>query len=180
MSVPAEQFLLEVDATPATLPLSPLSTKLYPPRLRANLVNDRTWFRRLNDDPDRRLTLICAPAGYGKSTLVAQWLTRSGVAVGLGDIGGERQRSADPSSASSSPRCTPWTGISRSPPHALLAESRSLHADEIDRATDSGSLARRRVRSSWCSMSTMPSRNRRSTWPWSGCRSSCRRRCISS
>jgi LuxR family maltose regulon positive regulatory protein len=30
----------------------------------------------LDSNPDRRLTIVCAPAGYGKSTLVAQWLTQ--------------------------------------------------------------------------------------------------------
>jgi LuxR family maltose regulon positive regulatory protein len=30
----------------------------------------------LSGDPDRRLTIVCAPAGCGKSTLVAQWLAQ--------------------------------------------------------------------------------------------------------
>ena len=31
----------------------------------------------LNSSESRRLTVVCAPAGYGKSTLVAQWLAQS-------------------------------------------------------------------------------------------------------
>ena len=54
----------------ATLP----STRLFPPRLRANLVKRASLLDRLGDDPERRLTLICAPAGYGKSTLAGQWV----------------------------------------------------------------------------------------------------------
>ncbi len=55
---------------PRTLP----STRLYPPRLRANLVERSGLISRLGGDPDRRVTLICAPAGYGKSTLAVQWM----------------------------------------------------------------------------------------------------------
>jgi LuxR family maltose regulon positive regulatory protein len=33
----------------------------------------------LDNDPEHRLTLICAPAGYGKSTLTAQWLAKAAV-----------------------------------------------------------------------------------------------------
>ncbi len=57
-----------------TTPL--LSTKLSPPQLRAGLV-PRPRLTRLLDDgvqPGHKLTLVCAPAGYGKTTLVADWL----------------------------------------------------------------------------------------------------------
>ena len=74
MTATAGQIDHEVDATPATLPRSPASTRLYPPRLRSNLVERSTLLARLSDDADRRLTVICAPAGYGKSTLAVQWV----------------------------------------------------------------------------------------------------------
>ena len=63
------------DASAASL----VSTKLYPPRLRTDLVVRSQLLDRLNSDFDRRLTVVCAPAGYGKSTVTAQWLSRSGI-----------------------------------------------------------------------------------------------------
>jgi LuxR family maltose regulon positive regulatory protein len=51
-------------------------TKLYPPELRANYVARPHLISLLNSDPGRKLTLISAPAGYGKSTLAAQWLAQ--------------------------------------------------------------------------------------------------------
>src|SRR6266498_499252 len=64
-------------ADTASIPLvqrSLLLTKLYPPRLRACLLPRPNLISLLDNDPDHRLTIICAPAGYGKSTLAAQWL----------------------------------------------------------------------------------------------------------
>jgi LuxR family maltose regulon positive regulatory protein len=74
MSAPASALHSLDDFTIPTPPRTLVSTRLYPPRLRANLVTRPHLVSALNDNPDRRLTLICAPAGYGKSTLVAQWL----------------------------------------------------------------------------------------------------------
>lgn len=58
-----------------------VQTKLYPPKARSNLVPRQHLIARLNagliDQTGRflrKLTLISAPAGYGKTTLVAQWL----------------------------------------------------------------------------------------------------------
>jgi len=59
-----------------------LSTKLAPPRLRAPLVTRRGLTERLDAGLDRRLTLVCAPAGSGKTTLVAGWLAERGAAGG--------------------------------------------------------------------------------------------------
>ena len=51
-----------------------LATKLYIPRLRPNVVSRPRLNERLNEGLHRKLTLISAPAGFGKTTLVSQWL----------------------------------------------------------------------------------------------------------
>ncbi len=50
-----------------------LRTKLAPPRLPAALVSRPSLLARLDQGLAARLTLLSAPAGYGKTTLVAQW-----------------------------------------------------------------------------------------------------------
>ena len=50
-----------------------LSLKITPPRVRAASL-PRAWLARLFDRiRDRRVVVVCAPAGYGKTTLLAQW-----------------------------------------------------------------------------------------------------------
>lgn len=51
-----------------------LSTKLASPRLRTALVPRAALLDRLDEGLEHRLTLISAPAGFGKTTLVSQWL----------------------------------------------------------------------------------------------------------
>ena len=51
-----------------------LATKLYIPRLRSNVVSRLRLIERLNEGLHRKLTLISAPAGFGKTTLVSQWV----------------------------------------------------------------------------------------------------------
>lgn len=51
-----------------------LRTKLTPPRLRGPLVARKELYARLNCGLERRVTLISAPAGFGKTTLVRAWL----------------------------------------------------------------------------------------------------------
>ncbi|MHC1739781.1 MAG: LuxR C-terminal-related transcriptional regulator [Anaerolineaceae bacterium] len=53
-----------------------LLTKLYVPPLRHNLVFRPRLVERLNEGVTlgRRLTLISAPAGFGKTTLVSEWV----------------------------------------------------------------------------------------------------------
>src|SRR5229473_2754461 len=51
-----------------------LATKLYLPRLRPNVVSRPRLLERLNEGLHRKLTLIAAPAGFGKTTLVSEWL----------------------------------------------------------------------------------------------------------
>ncbi len=62
------------------MPTELLQTKLSLPLLRRDLVPRAHLFERLNaglyqgDSFERRLTLVAAPAGYGKTTLVVNWL----------------------------------------------------------------------------------------------------------
>lgn len=61
-----------------------LKTKLAPPIIRDSLVTRTRLYQRLDDGlqtPNgfqRKLTLVAAPAGSGKTTLVAGWLAASG------------------------------------------------------------------------------------------------------
>jgi len=52
-----------------------LPTKLYIPATRSDLVMRPRLFQRLDEGlkPGFRLTLVSAPAGFGKSTLVSEW-----------------------------------------------------------------------------------------------------------
>ncbi len=56
------------------MPTPILATKLYLPRLRPNVVSRLHLLERLNEGLHGNLTLIAAPAGFGKTTLVSQWL----------------------------------------------------------------------------------------------------------
>jgi LuxR family maltose regulon positive regulatory protein len=51
-----------------------LATKLYIPSARTNVVLRPRLIARLNEGLHRKLTLIAAPAGFGKTTLVTAWL----------------------------------------------------------------------------------------------------------
>src|SRR5580765_8369000 len=63
------------DRPPArSVPAELLRTKLTPPRLPAGLVPRAALLARLEAGLARKLTLVVAPAGFGKSTLVAGWL----------------------------------------------------------------------------------------------------------
>src|SRR5213078_1311145 len=56
------------------MPTSILATKLYIPPLRPNVVSRPRLLERLNEGLHRKLTLIAAPAGFGKTTLVSEWV----------------------------------------------------------------------------------------------------------
>jgi LuxR family maltose regulon positive regulatory protein len=51
-----------------------LTTKLFIPPTRPELVHRPRLIEKLNDGLHRKLTLISAPAGFGKTTLVTDWL----------------------------------------------------------------------------------------------------------
>src|SRR6266568_1135877 len=78
----------EVETAPPPLlaqqptPLHPfLLTKLHVPRPRTHLVPRSHLVGRLQQGAERALTLVSAPAGFGKTTLLAQWLAESGTPV---------------------------------------------------------------------------------------------------
>lgn len=50
-----------------------LTTKLNTPPLRPNLVLRPRLTEKLNQGLSSKLTLISAPAGFGKTTLIADW-----------------------------------------------------------------------------------------------------------
>ncbi|MEO8393683.1 MAG: LuxR C-terminal-related transcriptional regulator [Chloroflexota bacterium] len=56
------------------MPLPILATKLYVPTPRTRGVPRPRLIVRLNEGQHRKLTLISAPAGFGKTTLVSEWL----------------------------------------------------------------------------------------------------------
>jgi LuxR family maltose regulon positive regulatory protein len=49
-------------------------TKLYMPPVRPSLVPRPRLIERLNEGLYRKLTLVSAPAGFGKTTLISEWL----------------------------------------------------------------------------------------------------------
>lgn len=54
---------------------SPLiATKLYRPQCQSGIVERTRLIERLNSGLDRRMTLVSAPAGFGKTTLLCDWL----------------------------------------------------------------------------------------------------------
>lgn len=54
-----------------------LQTKLHPVRPQPGLVDRERIMTQLDDIPNRRLTLISASAGFGKTTAISAWLERS-------------------------------------------------------------------------------------------------------
>ncbi len=69
-------------ALPSTsIPDDLLRTKLTPPRLHSALLARPALLARLDEGLSRRLTVISAPAGSGKTTLAAGWLAERGVAT---------------------------------------------------------------------------------------------------
>ena len=63
------------DSPGQTVAASPLlETKLYVPRWRTGLVPRGRLIERLDQGSERKLTLVSAPAGSGKTTVLAEWV----------------------------------------------------------------------------------------------------------
>jgi LuxR family maltose regulon positive regulatory protein len=73
------------------LPTNLLATKLFIPPARANLVVRPRLFERLQAGLQNKLTLIAAPAGFGKTTLFSAWrATAAGSALRFGWVSLDR------------------------------------------------------------------------------------------
>jgi LuxR family maltose regulon positive regulatory protein len=59
-----------------------LTTKLNVPAFRTNLVARPRLIRQLDEGIRGKLTLVCAQAGFGKSTLLGTWVLGAGLPVG--------------------------------------------------------------------------------------------------
>ena len=66
-----------------TMPTQLLTSKLYIPPLRPSLVPRPRLIQVLNEglQMKKRLTLVSAPAGFGKTTLMVDWLKQIDVPV---------------------------------------------------------------------------------------------------
>ena len=59
-----------------------LKTKIYIPQTRPDLVSRPRLIERLNVGMDSKLILISAPAGFGKTTLLCEWVKETGLPTG--------------------------------------------------------------------------------------------------
>ena len=73
----ADRTLARAFYHPVMVSTPVLATKLFPPAPRRQLVARPRVAGRLDTtlDPGHRLTLVSAPAGFGKTTLLSDWLT---------------------------------------------------------------------------------------------------------
>src|SRR5207248_10630091 len=55
-------------------PMASIQTKLYRPRNRSDLISRTRLLDRLSAGLSGRITLVSAPAGFGKTTLLAEWV----------------------------------------------------------------------------------------------------------
>ncbi len=82
-----ERAAMEAGAPPVPVARSPLPrdpllmTKLHPPHSRSRFIARPRLIERLQQGMESALTLLSAPAGFGKTTLLAQWLAESGPPV---------------------------------------------------------------------------------------------------
>ena len=77
----------DADTTPPFV----LGTKVAPPPARPEHIDRERLFERLDQATTRPLTLVAAPTGFGKTTLLSAWARRGTRAHGVGRHHGRRQ-----------------------------------------------------------------------------------------
>ncbi|OAJ55072.1 helix-turn-helix transcriptional regulator [Paraburkholderia ginsengiterrae] len=68
--------MLMTEVTPAKHPPLVLATKVLPPRLPSGLIDRPRLIRLAEQAESKRLTVIKAPAGFGKTSLALMWVNR--------------------------------------------------------------------------------------------------------
>ena len=136
---------------------SPLvRTKLYVPPVRRGLVPRPRLADRLGGDAQPRLTLISAPAGFGKTTLLAalgRTPRRRRSPGRLGVAGGERAAARRRSGPTSSPPCDRGARASAPARSPLLQSGQPADRDRPRHAAQRA-RARCRTSSTWSSTTT--------------------------
>ncbi len=93
-----------------------LATKLFIPPPRPKVVLRARLLERLNEGLYRKLTLISAPAGFGKTTLVSAWVANFRLPIlDFGLIVGRERLLQNPKSKIRWPGCR-WTQATTTPP----------------------------------------------------------------
>ena len=156
-----------------------LETKLYVPRRRRGLVPRPRLSERLDRGAEAKLTLVSAPAGFGKTTLLAEWLAaapadeRSAAWLSL-DQGDNHPASFWTYLIAALQTAAPGVGAS------ALALLQAPQPPPIETVLDhAAQRAQRRSRttSCWCSTTTTSSTRATSTTGWPSCSTICPRRC---
>lgn len=88
-----------------------LQTKLYIPPARPELVPRPHLIERLNEGLHRKLTLISAPAGFGKTTLISEWVNQKGAGRTLYVRDESRETNLHPSPLSPQPAGVAWLSL---------------------------------------------------------------------
>ncbi|MEP6797796.1 MAG: hypothetical protein ABI890_06600, partial [Lapillicoccus sp.] len=72
------RVVIEVSVVNGAVMARPVvTTKLYVPRVRPGVVSRPRLREMLRRGAGSRLTLVSAPAGFGKTTLLAEWLAET-------------------------------------------------------------------------------------------------------
>ncbi|RPJ55797.1 MAG: hypothetical protein EHM12_11550, partial [Dehalococcoidia bacterium] len=115
-------------------------TKLHipSPRPAASLVSRPRLLARLNDGLPRKLTLVSAPAGFGKTTLVSDWINQKAEGGGIAKRDKSGEIALHPSPLILHPSKVAWLSLDEEdndPTHFLsyLATALAQIVPEIDR-----------------------------------------------